>query len=944
MRKRHKNFSSHKLLIPSMLVINSIIILVSFWYFKVEKKAFINQRIDQLQGIADIKIDQIVDWRNERLSDARYLSVSPQINECFRKFMTNPSDLTYHSILRNNLNGMFMNGKYESMIAYDHQGRMILSLPSETSVDAEKASSAPKSDSIFMGDFESDGFDNTLMKIVVPQVVKTASDTFHVGFIIMNINFTKTFLPLLETLPVPAKSLDVMLLFRKDEDILGINSKGIPQKTVKKLPRNLKRPGDDSIHKLSGSFLLSHNNVPVLAVSCPIPGSDSFLLVKIDRAEAYTEVFKLKYNLIALSGLMILAFTSSVSFFWMRHRNEIMVLETEKKLIMERFNMLSKFSNDAIIVYTRDLTILQVNDKALDLYGYSREEILGMNAELLRSPDTRSDIKDALETTIRTGGYRYETIHIRKDGTIIPVEESLRYVELMGSPCYQALVRDIKQRKLFEKALIDSEQRLRLITNTMPQVVWTARPDGSFDFVNSRFEFLTGTYPLKESTTADFIHKDDRDRVISYWNNAIREIREHQLRFRIRMKDGSFRWFLCLAIPMCDENGKVIRWYGSGTDINELESTVAQRTEELSDLYNNAPCGYHSLDTNGVFIKINDTALNWLGYERDEVIGKLTFGDLVTEESRKAFNNNFRIFFEKGIIDNLEYDMVRKDGTILPVLLNSTAVRDADGNIVMTRTTITDHTVRRKHEREILKLNAILQEHSYNLENANKELEAFTYSVSHDLRAPLRAINGFSQILLEESGEKLDFEGKQLIEKVIRNAGRMRQLIDDLLRLSKTSRQELHYTLIDMKALFNSMLEEIRQQFPDKTIKCTINSMPAIPGDLALLKQVITNLLSNAVKFSSKQKTTEINAGYRDGGSEHIFFIKDNGTGFDIQFASELFGVFRRLNNAGDYEGTGVGLALVKRIIDKHGGRVWADSEPAKGATFYFSLPVSKLP
>jgi PAS domain S-box-containing protein len=280
-----------------------------------------------------------------------------------------------------------------------------------------------------------------------------------------------------------------------------------------------------------------------------------------------------------------------------------------------------------------------------------------------------------LEITRKEGGYRFDTLHNRKDGTMFPVDVSLRYMELMGSPCFQALVRDITQRKQFEKALIEGEERLRLITNTMPQIVWTAKPDGSFDFVNSRFEVLTGSYPFKENFTAGFIHENDREEVIHYWKEAIHDVREHQIRLRIRMKDGTFRWFLCLAIPMCSDEGKVIRWYGSATDIDELENRVAQRTAELSDLYNNAPCGYHSLDINGTFININDTALKWLGYSRDELVGKRVFSDLITEESRKAFTKDFRSLKHKGFIDNLEYDMVRLDGTLLPVLLSAQPLR-----------------------------------------------------------------------------------------------------------------------------------------------------------------------------------------------------------------------------------------------------------------------------
>jgi light-regulated signal transduction histidine kinase (bacteriophytochrome) len=275
------------------------------------------------------------------------------------------------------------------------------------------------------------------------------------------------------------------------------------------------------------------------------------------------------------------------------------------------------------------------------------------------------------------------------------------------------------------------------------------------------------------------------------------------------MKDGSYRWFLCSAIPLCNDEGNVVKWYGSATDIDELENLVAQRTAELSD--------------------------------------------------------------------------------------------------------------------------------------TNKELEAFIFSVSHDLRAPLRAISGFSQILLDDYRDKFDVVGLQMLQKVWGNADKMKNLIEDLLRLSRTGRQELSYTSIDMPALFNSMIEEVRQIYPEREVITKMSPLGKAYGDLALLKQVISNLLSNAVKFSGKKPVSEIEIGSFNGEGEMSYYVKDNGAGFDMKYVHELFGVFRRLNNAEDYEGTGVGLALVKRIIDKHGGRVWAISEPGQGATFYFSLPVKNV-
>ena len=941
----NKKVRSSRLFILSLIILNLTIILISLWYYEVEKETFINQKIDQLNAIAEIKINQVTDWRNERLSDANYLSVSPQINESFRLLLAEPANAAYRKLLYDNLNGMFLNGKYESMVAMDQDGNAFFSLPENDTTAPDHFKNIDLSDKypkVRMSDIMSGVEGNAIIEIIIPQFKIARGDTIHLGFLGLNINLEKTFLRLLEALPIPSESMEISLVYKDGNNVIHHSQTGLTEKRTIDL-KNLKGKSLPVSGLSSAENGYNLQGKRVLAISQPLPNSRSFLLVRMDRSEAYADVRKLEFSIGAFAGLMILAITSAISFFWLKQRNEVIILESEKKLLLERFDMLSKFANDAIIVYTRDLTVLQVNDKALELYGYTKEELLGMSADLLRIPELRAEIPFVLEKTMNEGGYRFDTVHLKKDGSRFPVEVSIRFMELMGSPCFQALVRDITQRKQFEKALITGEERLRLITNTMPQIVWTTRPDGSFDFVNSRFELLTGLYPLKENLSADFIHEQDQDRVISYWRKAVHDVREHQISLRVRMKDGSFRWFLCIAIPMCNDAGDVIRWYGSATDIDELENRVEQRTSELSDLYNNAPIGYHSLDMNGTFIKINDTALNWLGYTREELIGTRNFADLITEESRDRFFENFKLFKNLGYVNNLEYEMVRKDGTILPVLLSATAVRDEDGKMIMTRSTTIDHTVRKHHENEIMKLNASLQEHGYNLEYANKELEAFIFSVSHDLRAPLRAINGFSQILLDDYKSTLDPEGQILLNKVWGNSNRMRQLIDDLLRLSRTGRQELTYARIDMRALFNSMIEEARQTFPDRTVHVNMNSMPAAYGDLALLKQVISNLLSNAVKFSGKKDRSEIEIGSILGEKEMTYYVKDNGTGFDMKFSHELFGVFRRLNNAEDYEGTGVGLALVKRIIDKHGGRVWAYSEPAKGATFYFSLPANKV-
>ena len=246
---------------------------------------------------------------------------------------------------------------------------------------------------------------------------------------------------------------------------------------------------------------------------------------------------------------------------------------------------------------------------------------------------------------------------------------------------------------------------------------------------------------------------------------------------------------------------------------------------------------------------------------------------------------------------------------------------------------------------EIYQLNADLErrvvERTDELAAANKELESFSYSVSHDLRTPLRAIDGYSLILLEDYAGKLDEEGKRLLNVVRDNTSRMGQLIDDILNFSRTGRLELTFAEIDMEKLVHTVFEELQPAVAGGSLQVEIEPIPPVKGDSAMMHQVFVNLLSNAIKFSRSRKAARIKVGAFTEGDETIYYVSDNGAGFDMQYANKLFGVFQRLHGVTEFEGTGIGLAIVKRIITRHGGRVWAEGEVGKGATFYFSIPIS---
>jgi PAS domain S-box-containing protein len=359
---------------------------------------------------------------------------------------------------------------------------------------------------------------------------------------------------------------------------------------------------------------------------------------------------------------------------------------------------------------------------------------------------------------------------------------------------------------------------------------------------------------------------------------------------------------------------------------NESEQRLVKASREIQDLYDLAPCGYHSLNADGVFVEINQTLVGWLGFKSKwDIIGKLKFTDVIAESDIPAFTESYPVFKKSGSVNNVEFSFKRTDGSEFPVILSAVAVRDEKGNFLKSRSNTFDNTERKQAELKI--------------KNLNSELEAFTYSVSHDLRAPLRSIDGYTRILHEDYQSVLDNEGKRLTNVIVNNTKRMGKLIDDLLDFSRVGRKDLQSALVDMQSLVSAVAAEQVEHEPERKINIVIDELKSACADVEMMRQVWVNLISNAIKYTGKTKEALIRITSSEDAHAVTYKISDNGVGFDMQYSPKLFGVFQRLHRIQDFPGTGVGLAIVKRIVNRHNGSVWAESVLDEGATFYFTIP-----
>ncbi|HEY3321681.1 MAG TPA: PAS domain S-box protein [Planctomycetota bacterium] len=512
---------------------------------------------------------------------------------------------------------------------------------------------------------------------------------------------------------------------------------------------------------------------------------------------------------------------------------------------------------------------------------------------------------------------------------------------------------ELAARTLAEEALRASEERFRLLVEGVQDyAIVMLDTEGSVISWNNGAQRIKG-YRADEILgknfscfyLADAIQQKVPERELS---EALEKGRFEDEGWRVR-KDGS-RFMASVIITAVRDENSTLRGFSKVTrDITarkQVEEALRLSEEKFATAFANNPAAIAltRLD-DGVFLDVNRTWEKLVGFGRHEAIGHSAreMGVWPTTEATAQF---VQVLREKGSLDGWEQIFIRKSGEPLVTQLSAQVLTMQGEAVVLSA--LLDVTERKHIEDEVHRLNAELdvrvQQRTAELEAVNKELEAFSYSVSHDLRAPLRHVQGFVNLLRKNAAGAMDSKSLHYMETIANSALQMGNLIDDLLIFSRMGRQELRRDPVDMKQIVAEAQASLAAETEGRKIEWKIGALPLVNGDRSMLRQVWTNLLSNAVKYTRGRAVAQIEVAARIENGQHVMFVKDNGVGFDMRYADKLFRVFQRLHGADEFEGTGIGLANVRRIVARHGGRTWAEGEVEVGATVYFTLPAAEQP
>jgi len=741
-------------LIAFLIGLTLIFCTGGYVFYRDQKMTMILEKYNELAAISKLKVNQIVNWRNERLGDANTIYNNRLTIEAIQRYINGTGSDEDFSKTKAWLISLQKFYDYGSFLFLDKNLHLLFSSdPLEPLGEYGKkiCTLAITEKRIILSDLHATSLIGPHIDLVIPLYTSPENQIGFVGVVYLRIDPDKFLFPLIQSWPAISRSSETLLVRREGNNVLFLNELRFKKNTALNLvfpltntllPATMAALGTTGI--VEGT---DYRGIKVLANIQQIPDTPWFMITKVDTVEIFQPVRK--QALWIFSFTLMLVFIGALITYFLRRRH-LLKAEIEQMVLQQHFDFLVKYANDVIILADSHGNIKEINDKAISIYGYERKELLGLNIRDLRASESLNSIQELLDLlNKKEDGIIFETLQIRKNGEIFPAEISSRILDVNGIKFYQAIIRDITERKKTEEQLRETH-----------------------DYLENLFSY---------------------------------------------------------------SNVPIIVW-----------------------------------DTNYKITRFNHAFEQLTGKTAKEVTGKKI--DLL-------FPDNHRL-------ESMEF----------------------------IRQTLTQ------------------------LKSTNHELESFAYSVSHDLRAPLRGIDGWSLALLEDFGSQLDKNAQQYLSRVRSETQRMGHLIDDMLKLSKVTRVEINKENINLSEIAWTIITHLQEVNPNLIFEFTVQPGLTVVGDPQMIEIALTNLLDNAVKFTARRPVARIGFGSSYSGSEQNYYIRDNGVGFNMTYAKNLFGAFQRMHKQTEFLGTGIGPATVQRIVHRHGGKIQAEAKIDEGATFYFTI------
>jgi two-component system, sensor histidine kinase and response regulator len=941
-------------LLSATIIIGGIFLGV---YFIITQKAAARQQMgEELTVIAALKEEQISHWLQERVGDANVVKDNPLLWQGWQAqgLVMDADSLFFLQSVQENYDFCdILLAQPNQTSAVSISGESLeLDLAILPIIESALQTNQVQVSNIYQGVCR--GIPH--VDLVVPFPPYQDRDE---RLIILQSGTTEFLYPLIRQFPLASESGEVLLVRREGDSVLFLND----LRHIEGAAMNLRIPLSDAevpaVMAVTGTegvvIGTDYRGVDVMAVINAVAGTDWYLIAKVDLVEIDAVWQREVAVTIIAVVLMVTAIIGFAALLWQRDLKKTYQRQSQMALALEESEekLRSYIDNAPYGIFVADESgrYLDVNAAACAITGYGREELLKMRIQELVAPSSQQQSRQSIQRLLQTGYTHSESSFITKSG-----EEREWVVKAVRLSEDQLLgfVDDVTEQKQAQQTLATLQSKYDLAMSATEEGIWEWNMETDALFWNQQMEQMLGDTGQEHTLASwtDRLHPDDQ--------SAVREaLQAHidggsdlwQVQYRVRNAEGEWMWVLGKGrVVERDEAGKPLRMAGTMTDISnlrELQELLRYRQSQLQRVFELMPVGVWLADASGRLYYANKAAQEiWGGKPlvAAEEYGVFKAKRLPSGEEVKADEWGILRSIREGVtIENELLEVAGLDGKTHVVLSYTAPLYDLHGTLEGGIEVNYDITQLYQAQEEVRRFNRTLErrvkQRTTQLQAANEEMEAFVYSVSHDLRAPLRAIHGYAHLLKEGYLPYLDDEGLRLMNNISRNIVNMNHLIDGLLNFSRINRVDLDQAMVPMQKMAAEVATALAMAWQIDPQVIEVQSMPDINGDAILLRQVWQNLIDNAIKFSRTNKEATVTISGEQGDGFATYCVKDNGVGFDNEFSGKLFGLFQRLHHVSEFEGVGVGLALVERIIKRHGGRVWAEGKKGEGSAFYFSLP-----